>query len=283
MERGPRVAPEKPDIPAGLGRNYSPGSLRGMAMKKNQAEAKSIYELWWDYLKQSLDYEKLCISFQKNRPNLKLLNRFISNWKFFGDVHSDTFDRWWSEKKDTLIDGERRAVWNVSETFIQDSGEVIAFIQALQRKRGEKVRKPTAEEFVKEFSTVNFPGYVYLKISTHCDRKREELEKEIFKVIKQHKKSCHDGKWGKIYDDLDTLRLGLNGPIGVLKHKQIESLKEYLNRYEKGRPDLKDYGYVNDSSEYRGLNDQYLCAERIIKNVEGGVFPGEFRTAKTER
>lgn len=249
-------------------------------MKKIQQEA--VYKLWWDYLKKGPDYEKLCYSFQKNKPDPKLLNRFISNWKFFGDVHGDTFDRWWKEKH-SFIDRSMRAVWNVSETFVQDSTEVIAYIKALQLRRGEKTRRPTAEEFIKEFSTVNFPGYVYLKISTHSGKKREEIEKEIFEAIKQHKKSCHEGKWAEIYDALNTIRLGLNGPVGVLKYDRIDTLRDYLNVFEKGRPDLKNYKFGNDDSNYRKLNDQYICAERIIKNVENGVFPGNFRTTKAKR
>lgn len=249
-------------------------------MKKIQQ--KEVYKLWWDYLKKSPDYKNLCISFQENTTDLKLLNRFIWTWKFFGDVHGDTFECWWKKKR-SLIDRGKRAVWNVSETFVQDSAEVIGYIQALQIKRGEKTRRPTADEFIKEFSTVNFPGHVYLKICTHSGKTREEFEKEIFEAIKQHKKSCHEGEWAEIYDALDTIRLGSNGPVGVLKYERIDTLRDYLNVYEKGRPDLKNYKFGNDDSNYRKLNDQYICAERIIKNVENGVFPGNFRTAKAKR
>lgn len=246
-------------------------------MKKIQQ--KKVYKLWWEYLKKSPNYKKLCISFQKNTTDLKLLNRFISNWKFFGDVHGDTFERWW-ERNNSLIDRSKRVVWNVSETFFQDSAEVIGYIQALQLRRGEKARRPTADEFIKKFATVNFPGYVYLKIATHSGKKREELEKEIFKVIKEHKNSCHGGKWAEIYDALDTLRLGLNGPVGVLKYERIDTLQEYLDAYEKGRPNIKNYKLGNDDPDYRKRNDQYICANRIITNVEEGLFPGEFRTKK---
>jgi|GEM_PF-3069108 len=251
-------------------------------MKKSRKEVEEIFNTWWGYLEQSTDYKKLCTSFQKERPALKLLNKFISTWRFFGDVHSSTFSQWWEAKRDVLTkDG--RAAWNISETFIQDGHAVIDYINSVQIIRGAKTRKPTAEEFIEAFSTTKFPGYIYLKVSTHGDKKRDELGKEIFKIIREHKKSCHAGECRGIYDDLNTLRLGLNGPAGALKYERIRELKIYLDIYKNGRPDSRKFKFGNDDANYRKINDQYICAKRIIENVERGVFPGEFRPAVTKR
>lgn len=268
-------------------------------MGKHKASEKEIFELWWEYLKESKGYKKwLETGLKEYKTYLDQLNNYrLSDppmlrmtgdpkWEtlfhMFGDIHTTPFERWWERRKN------RR---NTNPLFkeIDDYSNWVGFaiLQCFTNMKEKATDQKTFEDqfrsaFVNRMKSS--PG-LYLTVDVNADL--DFLTKEFRRLILKHRKEKESELWPfRIHRYLSITRVRFN----ELK-EYLSTYREDLRRKEKNReknwkqimeavnPEYKKA--ISDPKKQETIRSLYYThlanAKKLIKNAENGNFPGDYR------
>lgn len=272
-------------------------------MKKTYIE-EEIYHLWWEYLKESKDYKDLCEFNRKNKCRLvEIPERYRSGdkavhfrklgivYKKFGDIHLSTFEEWWKIFKKHLL-----ALNNPSQKMlVEDYSEIVSrHMEACIASFFEEYqREPELFEFIDDLperiKKASPPNHLYIVINVSGGAPAD-IGNQIEKMARRLKKD--------LKNDPRLKQLELNEKrrrCDTVGNRRPDECRGYLEVYKyrtqglawkdvllKVRPrDFKKALQNNmniKSDKYdnliRAINDDFDKANRIIKNVEHGEFPG---------
>lgn len=244
---------------------------------------KELYQLWWEYFKRSRNYseDQLTVTlsiadFRKEwwegKPTGKI--EFPFDVKYFDQP---PFEEWWEQKKDFMerLEQDKKCTGIAKDIYpppIRLYRELIeedidSCIEVYKRKEG---REPNFQEFKDALKKWMTKGTLYSKpcIIVNLERETDELIKEFKGFIK---------KWKKY-----SLKRGIL-PKPSSSRVYIEELKRYLRIYDLRKKEVKwrdiakrKYPRKEFEDVRRGLMSDYKKAEKIIKNVEEGLFPGAY-------
>lgn len=237
--------------------------------KKN---LKETYKLWVEYLKRSEDYKTVCQYVAQNKGQLSLAplpdglkgkERLVTTYLFFGDVYTKALD-------DIIFSIEMwKEIFSTDSSPIMDYSDLVeSEIDRIVRifKKSNK-REPNINELKNVFSlSLKKSGAIYLKVEISVAT-REQLEKRFSKILTEQKKQLK--------------KIPSLSPPGT----SLEELELFLRvfDYRKERLDWDKILSIEPHSKKANFENtkrtfkRYLqYAKRIIKNVEKGIFPGEY-------
>jgi len=275
---------------------------------------KEIYRLWYDYLKESPDFIQACkdVLFFEKKIRKKIGTQYwepvtaegrsFSKAKLldgvykFGNIHVLDFEKWWVWKKKQLARIEREKstlVEDYSQAAGIDIGEILTEFRELTG------RDPDLYEFLSHYKSrleSNEGVTLYLKLNLQADP--ESLKKAIGKMTRDKKgdpiikRNLHfSNRWiyptGRIYPDELERYLRIRRKFREMNWRGIADSEEiYRHRgYDDPRAfsDPKFKGKKCYDKEESGINSVKPAifsdaknAAKIIKNAEGGIFPGAY-------
>jgi hypothetical protein len=265
------------------------GAFRGKAMKRiekdNIENRKNIYKLWWEYLKRSDDYKAHCEKYPDAVVNSRLfgisywgdpddeeLQKNIMKWErasCFGNVHKDSFEVWW--KKFKQLPDEKSTIEELSPHI----DEIIE--NANSSTQGRKSIKSTSKSLREYMEHSCFP-YIYLRIN--ADTFTTNDIKEIKRIIKSKKvdfvKRRDSGRWDFRYYTRTYFK-----KVGRIRYDELQRYLEIFDLRKTGMKwkDIFEKTYPtmtwDQQNARRSIHTEYEKAEKIIKNVEKGNFPGK--------
>ena len=237
----------------------------------NERELKEIYTLWIEYLKRSRQYISVCEHVDRNNSflpldsfpdELKDIKTLVTNYMIFGDIHKQTLEEtlfkidMWKEVFSSLSS----PVEDYSKRVEEDMNRLI---RTFKNRHG---REPNLDEFISDF--LNFMrdcSFAYLRLNL-SGAKTDALKKGVALFLKERKKYIK-----KIPSLLPS--------TGI----RVEELTRYLKIYdhrENGRAwkaIMEDEAFGQKGDDIlRGLKRDVHKAKKIIRNVEKGVFPGNY-------
>ena len=225
-------------------------------------------------MKRSEKYKRLCEldGKGKHRKELDKLKDYFSEDLvfFFGDVHSGSFDGWWSETEKTL---EKNTVENYVPIFVD---EVEAFVEEWS-KRVQSGKAKSLREEMDYFFEDKWLGkrHVWLMITlgdpSNIDATLEEIKTRLEDRRKELVKSDDFGEFF-------PRRLYPTQPIRFKELQDYLEVYDLKNKYKNWRKvaETKYPGRGFTENFKRWLQMEYEKAKEIIINAEHGVFPGRY-------
>ncbi len=264
-------------------------------IKKTKIERKAFLNLWWKYLKRSDNYKKFCESSREDNKEESLPKQFtipvkfedtgdiadvvnpqfLWNWYNFGDVHRNSFEKWWRGCK-KVDKTEAENIQGVETYNIKQ--EIDSCIESFKKPYG---REPTLQEFKDELLYLtNNHDVSYLKINFMAPSTTKDLIKQIAESVRE-----------RINDPFIRMKRAMWSlePFSDTKHRnysvRVKQLKRYLKVYdyhEKKRLSMSDIikkmGKNSKDTDIVSIFHQNLKrAKKIIKNVESCIFPGKYQ------
>lgn len=258
---------------------------------EKSGKEREIYNLWWEYLKRSKDYKEYCEFQRRKNIETHAPKKFQVNVKrgyippvtiayhWFGDVHVNSFEKWWEfhQRKAT-----NEAVKIVSDSIIDYSDVVTQHMEiCIDSFIAQKGRTPTLDEFTFYFSDYmksDKDGFIYLWVNPwHAPIK--EMTKRFEEIVTEQKRNIPQIQ--KIELALEKYR-----KPSSLNRIRLDELKRYLQVYDlrnrglKWNDIIKKLNRTDDKAIIEIVRvefHRYLRkAKAIIKNVERGIFPGEY-------
>lgn len=262
---------------------------------------KEDYRLWFEYLRRSNNYKLFCSARREKNPSIEnplwkidkerilkypephlpetgLYHYLVKNYVVFGDIFTySTFNKWWNDRKEYI----RKQIYFFSSKGVVDYGDKVeididSFIALFKM---ENDREPTLQEFRNGLvNSIKNSGYLYLRVNVvnHSwdnlknqvhDLVKTQIKKPIVREVglrhKRHSSKYFSSVFGKIRrDELE-------------KYLQVYDLREkdkkWLDIAETVLPSNAD-----QETKRREVLRYYKKALGIIKNVEEGIFPGEY-------
>lgn len=246
--------------------------------KKNDYPLKEKCRLWWEYLRRSEKYKVFCKSPIKKAAKSEFLQLIGVNF-MWGDVNKYPFEKWWSLRKEE-IKVERGGVSLLDEEDLKTHLEIA--LHLLNRKKN---RKPSINDFIHfaaKFLTKPGNKIVLLEIflgfgKVGMDTFIKDFEGIIKKLIADH----------KLLDEPQSSDMKEEGiHISLVPTQPFfgTELKRYLQVYDLWikRTKWREIAQViypklewNRSLERKLYMDKEN-AQKIIRNVEKGIFPGKY-------
>lgn len=265
-----------------------------------------VYSLWWEYLCQSFWYREFCEEIhkakfksvkipdnlfdriinklssisdslrKKSRINSYCPSKFIlkSYWEFFGNIHYDKFERWWENKKDSLV---KRKVFDLRDP---DTFEFFDFQSITRPKKFAPQRFPKPVQILR--SITSDQEYIFVAIPLR-DLTLVDIGKQITQIRKKQMNKCpNKPKW------LSEVNISLEGKKGVdeqkryleyfkLKTNRTLSEDEIIEKRNKEELERNKHSLKTRDELQRIIHGDVKRAEKIIKNVEKGIFPGKYQ------
>ncbi|MDH4231092.1 MAG: hypothetical protein OEW04_03570 [Nitrospirota bacterium] len=286
--------------------------VREKFKKDTQKNKKEIFKLWISFLKLSSDYRTFCELFQKRKKDssFKWPPKFqkasdgsapkeLSNYITFGNIFDPRwdFDKWWklhSQKMDySKTHRSPQAITDYTETIDRD---IDITIDSFKRREG---REPTLQEFKISFLKMLKEGHrrttLFLEVDV-ADRAPEDLSLYFEKVVRRKQKDPYvegielsirkNRNLSQTYIPVDKFKLyyevycfvsELMKQQGHNKRMATEKAIKFFTGEDVN--DLKNKG-VHKGDRYASVMRKYEIyfekAERIIKNVELGLFPFKY-------
>ncbi len=273
-------------------------------IEEQEKKEKEFFNLWWEYLKRSDNYEEFCKIVRENFENEvrfndikwpkkfqekkgsknKLFQHMFDNFVTFRDIYIKPFDYWWEVRKITkereLKDDNNKGVKNYD--FEQDINSCIEFFKK------DKGREPTLKEFKDKFLFYKtFPrSNFYLKIDLLTPNKTEDLVKQIGKIVKERRRNLVI-RGMRSYINLEPF---LSAKVKENYSDKVHAdLRMYLDFYDKSKrlsmPELMESEKMNyELVDERRVAYLYIQkAKKIIRNVELFIFPGDYQPKKTKK
>ena len=276
---GDRVAPE---------RRFSwtafPGQPRAQQeareVKKDHNE-KEIYKLWWEYLKRSEEYKrwlnekspqwdahlKVCESWEQGSAPIvqpaesTQWGKWIVLYHRFGNVHKTKFEKWWHIKEPEL---SNLAVEDYLSSWLRfDIAQCFANVKADPSDR---------DTFQREFKNIfqqRLESSTALYLIVHCNAPLKKLEVDFFNLVKAKRREVKVREFRR-YKLL----------IGRI---QFSEIKRYLRVFDIWKRNSTDWLRIvservkdHNNNEEVPIRRDLKKAKQIIKNVEGGIFPGKY-------
>lgn len=266
---------------------------------------KENYELWWEYLKRSKGYKKWLESdapeeylkwsdkcrtaSRKDFPltipaKIAAEQKWSSIFLIWGDVHNSHFEDWW----------EKRENKRSTEEFVVDYSDRWAAFDINHCFLNMKNKPTDITEFKEEFKDdfiKRMKNSSALHLVVDCNEDIETLKKELARLVtkkkkekkrtldmfRSHKLLCGQVRrenleqYLKVYDlrNAKTPELDIAKEVYTYKNGGFEGKRQNKEKTGKSGKGPKERG-----DELRNF---YKFAERIINNVERGIFPGNYR------
>lgn len=247
---------------------------------KEMEKNKEIYRLWWEYFKRSRNYseEQLTVklSIADFRREWWAGNRTDEVESFF----QPPFEEWWEQKKDFMeaLEQDKKCTGiakniyppaiRLYREFIEE--DIDSCIEVYKRKKG---KEPNFQEFKDSLKKWMTKRTLYSKpcIIVNLERETDELIKEFKGFIKKWKKySLKRGILPKPSSNKVYIK-ELEGYLRIYDSKEKEGLA--LREIAKKEFPRKAF----DEDIKRKLLLDCNKAKKIIKNVERGIFPGDYQ------
>jgi len=275
-------------------------------MRTVKDNEKETYRLWYEYLKQSEDYRLFCkhapFNITDDDPNADLEARnlscgktpvtwselhdmYISNFMIFGNIvePENTFETWWESLKKKQKNKQWKDVEIISEQYLVECFDKIlnnfkyyCLSKETQPVLVDKLRYTMKDilDQILRFNHLILGINIYLPLG--------HLQKSFMQVIKDVKKrkgidTVAEQKWmNRQFPTPVTLRL--SNELG--KYLEVYKLRKNGFKWKDIIQRLSP-AYINGEDKIdengRRLFQGYLKkAERIIRNVEQGIFPGKY-------
>ncbi len=182
--------------------------------EKPKIQRKAFLNLWWKYLKRSDEYKEYCESSREDNNKESQPNQFsipvkfeetgledelrgkigdvmhvvkpnlLWNWYNFGDVHRNSFEKWWRGCK-KVDKTEAENIQGVETYNIKQ--EIDSCIESFKKSYG---KEPTLEEFKDELLYLtNNHNVSYLKINFMALSTKEDLIKQLSEFVRNKLKN----------------------------------------------------------------------------------------------
>lgn len=271
-------------------------------MKKTSADraekgrlSKEVYGLWWEYLKRSAAYQKFCTLMSKLRKNdnedyfevyERVEQMFMScaktrkqkdekyhgcysllrSWEKYGDVFNNSFHDWWEQNKNAR---RKKPVIDISEP----NSECVPMHMIVSSKTPLKKKSDIITvDFMRNYLSQDVE-YFYVAVPIFGNVTINEIADQISRMRKKHQEKEKASTWNEY-------RKGHSEPVGRVR---IDELKRYLKVYDLKVEGKKIKEIVTlmgkdekDVDETRRIYSDLSKANKIILNVQNGIFPGEY-------
>jgi len=250
---------------------------------------KEVYQLWWEYLKRSEKYKIFCDFVREPIQKLKkgnahrlslskelIISAFRSfasvdfdnmqnNYEYFGDIFTDSFDDWWTKKKQIRQTKLPIIVLNNPDAC----EELLHFSQEHQKRQKSRKKHMSSKEILK-ILTKSENDYIFLAVPMVGGLTVKEISNQIIDIRK---------KWADKFDIQDYHFRRFNMPVSRVRYTE---LKRYLDIYDQKKQGYKMKEIIKrvdpdrigeDANILRSFYMDLQKAKRIINNVEYGSFP----------
>lgn len=277
-------------------------ACRRLGIRHPNDEIGLMYDRVSQTVYQALDqYDDPVI---KRLDKSKKLDSFTELFSVFGNVHSDSFENWWERQGQHLKDIHDKYIGRNFDTGLISIGfkrpvcgveDYREFIKrdinwCISKFRFKNEREPTCEELGDSLleRISSHEGYVYLVVDV-VDKSLEDLGKQFMEIVKKHKQ---DTSIKQLKEDHRKYFVPICNTIHKDNYIRTKEIKRYLKVYDlkKARWKMaKIIQNISPSSNHKEVNVQRAFyqdkkrAEKIIKNVEQGVFPGEYQPSRQKR
>jgi hypothetical protein len=249
---------------------------------------EETYQLWWEYLKRSLNYKYFCAAMYavsefdletkflemslQIKDNLTFL-KFCSLWaqyQDFGDIYHASFDDWWAKRN------PEKVVEDVSKIYKK---EAFFFLQHLKHFHKLPITNEAIyTKFGEYLESYPYGDYVFLKVNASASDKdiRDTVSKAVRTKKKKHTLQLDAlKKYLLVYDGRKAGKSDDEIASEVFEREKTTSTEIYYMEPRKDQRGNKEPLVQKQVSDY--LRDYNKFAEQIIENVEMGNFPGKFR------
>ncbi len=236
---------------------------------------KVMFKLFYDYLKESENYKKLCEEARKHiLPNTETPDYTVIDWASipasipnylritymrYGDIHKVEFDKWYENIIKTRKRENKSRLARIEDGTDAISKDIDLCISIFKTREG---REPTGLE---------------LKADLLSMLEKNKPYETYFKVWRM---------WFSIYETIslkDEFSKILKKDFKQESHATI--LERYLQVYRQKKKRVKnDKIKLSDELmpkcgglDHSDLNDYNRYANKIIENAERGIFPGRYR------
>ena len=279
--------------------------------KGDELSRKKYFHLCWEYLKRSDDYREFCEWRQGldiKIPPLNNLNKvplpkkfqsitpgkvhpFLEIYHFWGaQIFSGDFDSWWKlfEEGNRLLGPVVPFTETIDEYFegirLETKEDAEQVLNSLKKTASvfPLTNNETIEEIIAEYhrivmkkliDTIDSYPRIFLDIRIDRSISIEKLQKEIIKAFrKELKNKLETRKW------VNGIWFYPNGPnrfSELERYLKIFSLKKEGKQYRQIASEVYPKKFFDENLR-RVLNKEWKKAQRIIRNVEMGVFPGKY-------
>ncbi|MBC8179920.1 hypothetical protein H8E88_02240 [candidate division KSB1 bacterium] len=250
-------------------------------------DEKKIYKLLWEYLEASKKYEDFCKWSRKwhgkKQKVSDLPTRFIGMTRIlFGDVHTNSFEDWWKDKKKDIGHPAVEGVFEYDRN--QAMYEINTTIRRFVESNG---REPTLDEFKKhlierlfDHVPASFMCRAFFPLKAKGAMNEMEKPKDVrnfmvaqFEKLIAKKEKLKDVRdfmrqdryIGKVYSD--TMQEDLRAYC-LQEHEGLK-IREIVKKLD---PKAKE-AQCKDIDVQRKVRQKIARARTIIEDLERGYFP----------
>lgn len=253
----------------------------------------------YDYLKRSDDYKEYCAWQRKKNsnpksksplpkkfstPKNKTLHHIVETYLEYGDVHKLSFTEFLIHVNSSKPVGASPGIVELLDIFKEKTDDFIDYFKKV------KDCDPNAHELANYWQNIfkKHLGIIYLRVD-HARNSTPELYELLGKMLKKKKKNPLEMKFRKSckkYSGITSNHVRLDELDMYLKvfdlwkktdknAKRLYTMKDIIKKVgtKADKDKLKKADVESVIRKYRLYRSK---AERIIKNVENGYFPGEY-------
>jgi len=259
-----------------------------MPTKSRNEVQKKTFKLWIEFLRRSKDYKAFC-EWYRNRSKMRRNKKFMAsspywlkqglNFPMFGDIHDPnySFEKWWNdfEKQQAKIEKRHKPIISGLE-LIEQCDALVHFFKTL------KCREPTVNE-VKHLWLTDDGGSCIMKVNI-SGNSPEELRQQFKRLILAKKREPI------VKEEDRTIKRHWKPSTGYIRFDELERYLSVYDKFSDGMSvneiaDSDDYYKIHNADWMTKKREIYMDiekAERIIKNVEAGNFPGKYEKVKAK-
>jgi len=270
-------------------------------MSKRDNSEKEGFRLWTEFLRRSKNYKAFCLwksNREKFAPDFALDQPFtfpVTDYyslsltqQIFGDIHHPaySFERWWKDfkKQPGKIDEMAELIYKpiLSGPELIGNFDLWVSFFILDQEGKKNIRRPSVDD-VRARWLADDKGSCIMKVNI-AGHSPQELRRQFNKLIVRNKREAafkEAGRDMKRYSKLST------------KYIRLDELKRHLrvyDQFEAGRkwkeiaerdPYYKNHSASPETTKRLIYMDREK-AERIIKNAEEGIFPGDYEKSESK-
>jgi hypothetical protein len=228
-------------------------------------------------------------------PNIEtwkiVKNIVMQNYCFFGDVHTESFDKFWPRAKimlralDVFNKADYRNIQSVRLLYEKENKSIIEIIKDLYNTIDNQDQ--TIERTI-EFEMRGFgkPRWDSVAVEIRLTSPLASIKKEVGKIVKKERKKQNI----KVRGPHHNYRLPIHPTGSINSRSLLRYLKVYDLKIVKAKkwrevvlhfhPEMNPETDIDWPNTERMYKADLQKARRILKNVENGQFPGRINGSK---
>ena len=219
---------------------------------------KSIYYLWWEYLRRNEDYKKACKQQSKGK--------YARLYRDFGDVHATDFKTWWTK--------EGRGVKLFAEPAVPMTVDTLSIVELKVLAAGWDPNSLLVITIPLNLPKRHISKRVAAMLKKYHPRKRGQ---QMLKESKARYRITHKFNFNALKTALELYDYKLANPTAKLweiaqKYNMGKTLTAAELALPRGSKD-SEVGYKKNAMSV-AVSQKLKKAKSIIKNVGLGKFPG---------